>query len=952
MRPSREVTLSTSADVRPPHLESSSRRAPSRRAARPHRLKVLLVSDPDTNRGAAALTVAAGSRDDGAQPGLAHFLEHMLFLGTGKYPDPGEYKDYLAENDGFSNAYTAFDHTNYHFEVAVGALEGALDRFARFFIDPLMTDDLSERELNAVDSEHQKNLEDDFWRTRQVYRSLLNEKHPGNKKTLEGVKNARLREFYESHYSANTMHLSVIGNQSLDTLEKWARGKFSDIEDRSQEPMTIGEELFHDGVGGHRLNVKTLRDVRELALRFELAEEDFDHEAKPSGPIAAVLGHEGPESLLQWLKSEGLATALSAGAYPVARQGTFDVRITLTKDGLKRAPFVVERVFGMINYLRGLDGLPAYVTEEHQRMGEIELRFRQPNKPLDEARMLAAAMVRYPHERLLETMYLTPKPDPKKVARVLAKLTPENALVTIAAKNRKVTDKERYYGTEYNLKPFSQGFLDRIGKAGLVGAMGLPPQNPFIPSDFELVQPEHAEKPWIHSFDYGQIWLRHDVRFKKPKAALRVQILNNKHSRSVRDFVLGQLFVAAVTEALNPFGYPMTQAGLKTELISGRRGITIDASGYSHKIPELMHFLFPFLTEVKIDEKKFEILRDAKIRAIKNKAFQPASRRVFEMFWEIAQKVHYNDEAKLAAYEQVTFDDLKEYAGRVFQEIAVWGVVYGNLSRGQVEAVAEDLLTTLKPKRPLPDTECFYPSVLRLKKGTSVYLRREIKSNDSAVALIYQHDRLADDTRAAMQVLGQILPNRFYQDLRTLQQTGYIVSAGCTEIEELPIFYFLSQSSVIGVSSLRGRFQAFLKHLVDDLGELDEEEFEKSRQAALAEVRRQRTSFEEEMSWNYHAIFALFGDFDSEDRMAQALEKLNQETFVATCRSFFAEDNARRVSVEVVGSTSRHQFQPATLEEIREDADGYWRRPRPASQAPTPEAEPATPEPVGAGEKQ
>ena len=67
---------------------------------------------------------------------MAHFLEHMLFLGTGKYPDPGEYDRFITEHGGFSNARTAFAHTTYFFEVDAAHLEGALDRFAQFFITP------------------------------------------------------------------------------------------------------------------------------------------------------------------------------------------------------------------------------------------------------------------------------------------------------------------------------------------------------------------------------------------------------------------------------------------------------------------------------------------------------------------------------------------------------------------------------------------------------------------------------------------------------------------------------------------------------------------------------------------------------------------------------------------------------------------------------------------------
>ena len=67
-------------------------------------------------------------------PGLAHFCEHMLFLGTKKYPDENEYSKYLSENSGSNNAYTSVNHTNYHFDVSPDALPGALDRLVNIFL--------------------------------------------------------------------------------------------------------------------------------------------------------------------------------------------------------------------------------------------------------------------------------------------------------------------------------------------------------------------------------------------------------------------------------------------------------------------------------------------------------------------------------------------------------------------------------------------------------------------------------------------------------------------------------------------------------------------------------------------------------------------------------------------------------------------------------------------------
>jgi insulysin len=50
-------------------------------------LRVLLCSDPSSNEAAAAMDVHVGACSDPDDvPGLAHFCEHMLFLGTEKYP--------------------------------------------------------------------------------------------------------------------------------------------------------------------------------------------------------------------------------------------------------------------------------------------------------------------------------------------------------------------------------------------------------------------------------------------------------------------------------------------------------------------------------------------------------------------------------------------------------------------------------------------------------------------------------------------------------------------------------------------------------------------------------------------------------------------------------------------------------------------------------------------------
>src|SRR6056297_3070854 len=125
-------------------------------------LQALLISDPDTQKAAASLDVMVGSGDNPpGREGLAHFLEHMLFLGTEKYPDAAEYERYITEHGGSRNAYTSLEHTNYFFDIDAAHLDEALDRFAQFFVAPNFDAVYVDREKNAVEAEYQMGLKSD-----------------------------------------------------------------------------------------------------------------------------------------------------------------------------------------------------------------------------------------------------------------------------------------------------------------------------------------------------------------------------------------------------------------------------------------------------------------------------------------------------------------------------------------------------------------------------------------------------------------------------------------------------------------------------------------------------------------------------------------------------------------------------------------------------------------------
>lgn len=128
--------------------------------------------------------------------GLSHFLEHMLFLGSTKYPGEAAMDAYLARHGGGSNAWTDLEYTCYHFDVDGDHLAPALDRFAQFFISPKFEREAMEREVNAVDAEFVSVVQSDSGRLSQLLCHTAREGHPygkfgwGNRRSLWDVPQA------------------------------------------------------------------------------------------------------------------------------------------------------------------------------------------------------------------------------------------------------------------------------------------------------------------------------------------------------------------------------------------------------------------------------------------------------------------------------------------------------------------------------------------------------------------------------------------------------------------------------------------------------------------------------------------------------------------------------------------------------------------------------------------
>lgn len=264
---------------------------------------------------AVALCIRVGSFFDPTEiQGLSHFLEHMIFMGSEKYPKENEFDQYVSNNGGADNAMTECEYTMFYFEIVEEHLAGAIDRFAQLFVSPLMLRDSMDREMQAVESEFQNNISDDNTRIMQLCASIANGPAStftwGNLKTLkEGIGSddlySAVHEFRRKHYLANRMYLCMESSLSLGDQQKLIEENFSAIQSGpNPEPLKAPESHFKPEFYEKIYYVKPKADKSKLFMTFLLPSMEKYYKSKPHDYLAYIIQHEGVGSLSSYLKKK------------------------------------------------------------------------------------------------------------------------------------------------------------------------------------------------------------------------------------------------------------------------------------------------------------------------------------------------------------------------------------------------------------------------------------------------------------------------------------------------------------------------------------------------------------------------------------------------------------------------------------------------------------------------
>jgi len=895
----------------------------------PNGLEVLLISAPESDQAAAALAVDVGSfAEPEAHLGLAHFLEHMLFLGTEKFPEPDGFGEFIGQNGGNQNAYTALDHTNYFFSLRPEAFYEGLDRFAQFFIAPRFDAAYVSRERNAVHSEYQMQMKNDGWRTYMTQKRALNPAHPGSRFTIgsletladdePGVLRDALVNFYEAHYSADRMRLVVLSPEPLSTLDAWATELFGPIQRRPTAQNEPDLPLFAEGQLPSLLRIRPVKERRTLELTFPLPPLDPYLAEAPGAYLANVLGHEGDGTLHAVLLEAGLIDGLSAGASTLGEYNSvFSLSLSLTEAGYAQWPQVVSAVFAQIEALRAV-GPEAWRYEEQARLAALDFAYQQQRDAFQTVSMLAAGLLEVPPEDVLRAQSLMDRFDPKVINRFLAQLTPERVQITLTAPEVNTDQREPYFDVDYALEPLSpvlwQGWKTPRAPAGL----RLPAPNPFVPEALALIDAPEAEAPRVLAAGpWGTLWHAPDTTFEAPRAEVRLK-LEGTPSADAAGQVRAALWTALLARRLNSYAYPAQLAGLGFALSPTDNGVLIRASGFSDRLPELLDRVLASLKDPSFTAEEFELERAALLRRLQNERQDRPYQQTMRALQQLLEHGTYPLEARLAAAEAVTLKSvLSDFAEALLAAPKMTGLLLGNLAPEdgtRLQGIIAKHLGTA-PGQAGPE-----PAVVRLEDGDQLLAPLAIDHDDAAFALYVQGRTQSLGERVRFGLLGHMLSPAYFNALRTEQQLGYVVSAGAFVRRNTPGLYFLVQSPVAGPEQLLGATTTFLQGYGETIANLDAARFETEKLGLRNRLLERDKNLGERAGRLWENLEAGRRDFALREALAEALDALTLAQYQAFFEVFLRRLDAQRV---VAFSSGRFQDAPAPAGTAVEDVAAF-----------------------------
>lgn len=601
----------------------------------------------------------------------------------------------------------------------------------------------------------------------------------------------------------------------------------------------------------------------------------------------------------------------------------------------------------LFSYIRLLQevGPQAWVFHELQQLSEIGFRFRSLQDAVATASTLAHNLQEdFPVAQALSGPSRLWDYEPRQISELLGFLRCENLRLILQSKAYadRCTEAERWYGTRFHEAPLEDKLRARWERPSAASELGIavPKPNPFIPEDLNLrpqigeLHPATPQRLALGELsNVATAFFRKDEDFGLPKALCAFQLYCPFSYANTRNRALAELWCLAVQEELNEFAYEAHVTGLNYSLAAVSTGINLSVGGYNDKLPILLRAVAAKMRQLNtVPEQTYGVARTILERSLVNAAARspPYQQGMMEeRCFLLKPAVSYQE--RLDALRQVGgAADLTNVARSLLGNCHVECLLQGNLTEVEAAQLVQSFVEPLQIERPL--AELPPAGSARLPSGWTLLERAGTDPNErnSAVTVLLQVAGHTMQNHCLIVLAAQVLGQRFYDELRTRQQLGYIVSASPYSEHFGYVGLRLLVQSERSPSEVLTRIREWIDGAWRFLAEeLTEESLQEYRAALVALLRERPKSLTEEFGYHWGEVLTRGFEFQRREAEARHLEQIRLDELQRFAREQISVAPAAAVLIAANGTShdpalpADRRFSPEDVADFRSTAE--WR---------------------------
>lgn len=846
-------------------------------------IKCLTIQDEMDDKTSIVVNVSTGSRMEPVEyQGLAHFLEHMLFMGSEKYPEEDYINKVLSKNGGYTNAYTDNNNTVYYC-CANNSQELIIDIFSRFFIDPLFSEDGVNREINAINSEFMKNINSDTWRFYHFVKMISKDDSEINKfdiGSLESLQHNNLRErmieFYNDYYVPENITIVTTSNLDNETMKEYLTKSFSSVPVRKSKSISFSKP-YYDFTRDNFYFIKTLKDENSINYVFEYdnTNNQFLYTHTPS-LISKMIQNNEENSLNNFLVKRGLIKSMMA--YPDNDLGIFYISFTL--NNLNDFQLVDSYFKYYLFELRKENW--NNIIKFNMNLDEVNFNTMEKVDSLGLAIYLSSNLHKYEMNEVFKGGYVIRDLNTKEVdnffnnflrSKVILQSNNFNNLNSKYWENVSGELTEKYYGFKYcniDLK-FD---IKRRFKYDIVldeTLFNINPEN--IDGLDSTLDPLVVDKKYTNGLT---IWFGNVSKFNEPVVKSSMIFTNKDFMSDINEYYMLLLFIKYVNYKLSTKFYHQREVGFKSTMsvdnTNSKIGINID--GKNDGFVEYYNKVINYITGLVYNEEDNKVvdtmIESQRLVNVNIKKSTPMEFRSYIITLHTNDN-YYSSGSSLTAIKRINHDNFKNnfifIRDNLFSNAKITGLFYGNIEKETLFGEGGLEFNFNSQERPsnrlklVPDISVVHPNK---EEGENIY------------QVLYHMGEFDPRRTALLYLLNDSISQQFFTELRTKQQFGYITSASLMVHGDYYYFSELIQTSK-KPSVVKNAINKFNSEFIKTF---TREVFEEHVKGCIRTLRENETTLDELVSKYYGEILRNRFMFNKNELLVSRLEKITFEEFI------------------------------------------------------------------------